>query len=239
VLTFPASEAVSDVIPSPNGQLVAIVGGGCATSYFNEHLTIRDLRTAKQWTLGADAAPCHALFDAAWSPDGSQLVFPYGPSVLSQHTGFVPHGTCQEPRFSRLAVVPANRTRPVSSWTLIAADRHCSYMAATFDRGGIAAIEGCTTGEPPRVGNSPNAGNAYVIQLNQRRREVARLALARGYDGGGIATDPRTRTVLVSESQATYRSVLYNWAWAFNGQDLRTIHRYPSENATTVVAEPW
>jgi hypothetical protein len=240
VTSFGASELIADAIPSPDGRLMVMVGGGCASSYFNEHLIVRDRRTGRQWTLGADAAPCHALFDAAWSADGSQLVFPYGPSRLSPHTHFVPRGTCQEPRLSGLAVVPASHTSPVSSWRLITPDPHCSYMAATFDRRGIAAIEGCTTGEPNGDGNSPNLGNAYVVQLDHHRRKVSRLRLARGFDGGGIASDPRTGIVLVSESQAANNGVrAYNWVWAFNGHRLRTIRRYPYRDATFIVAEPW
>jgi hypothetical protein len=137
-------------------------------------------------------------------------------------------------------VVPANHTSPVSSWRLIKADSRCSYMAATFDRGGIAAIEGCTTGEPKGQGNSPNLGNAYVIQLDQHRHEVSRLPLARGFDGGGIASAPRSSIVLVSESQAANNGVrAHNWVWAFNGRTLRTIRRYRFNDATEIVAEPW
>ena len=78
-LTFPSSILVADTLPSPNSRLVAMTTGGCATSFFNEHIVIRDLRSGRQWTIGADAAPCHALGDPAWNPDGSQLVFPTVP----------------------------------------------------------------------------------------------------------------------------------------------------------------
>jgi hypothetical protein len=29
------------------------------------------------------------------------------------------------------------------------------------------------------------------------------------------------------------------WVWAFNGHTLRTIRRFPNDDATTVIAEPW
>jgi hypothetical protein len=61
VTSFGASELIADAIPSPDGRLMVMVGGGCASSYFNEHLIVRDRRTGRQWTLGDDAAPCHAL----------------------------------------------------------------------------------------------------------------------------------------------------------------------------------
>jgi hypothetical protein len=235
-LTVPSSELTADAVPSPNGRLVVMVGGGCAKSFFNEHLVVENLGSGKQWTVGADAAPCHALFDAAWSPNGSQLVFPYGPSILSPHSRFVPRGTCDAPRFSRLVVVPAGHTTPVRSWKLILADNGWSYMTATFDRWGIAAIEGCEHGQLPGSHNDPNAGDAYLLQLNHRRRTVLRLRLARGYDGGGIATDPRTATVLVSESQ---NGGAGNFVWTYDGHKLRKIKRYANGDATTVVAEPW
>lgn len=188
--------------------------------------------------MGADAAPCHVIGDPAWSPDGSQLVFPYGPSVLSRHT-HVAGGTCAAARFSRLVVVPARRSSQTTAWKLIQADRGCSYQAATFDRWGIAAIEGCVQGEP-RGQYSVNGGNAYLVQLNARRRVTLRRKLARGYDAGAIANDPRNRTVLVSEYQGANQGIpVFNWVWGFDGHTLRTIGRFPNKDAPTVIAEPW
>jgi hypothetical protein len=237
-LTFPSSVLVTDALPSPNGRLVAMMTGGCARSFFNEHLVVRDLRSGRHWTIGADAAPCHALGDPAWSPDGSRLVFPYGPSVLSRHA-HVPGGTCEAARFSRLVVVPARRTSRTTAWKLISADHGCSYQAATFDRWGIAAIEGCVQGEP-RGQYSVNGGNAYLVQLNARHHVIQRLKLARGYNEGEIANDPRTGTVLVSEYQGANQGIpVFNWVWAYDGHALRTIARLPNADAPTVIAEPW
>jgi hypothetical protein len=134
VLALPSSVLVADALPSPDARWVVMAVGGCATSYFDEHLVVRDMRSGRQWTIGADAAPCHALFGAAWSSDGSELVFPYGPSILSRQTHFVPSDSCSAPRFSRLVVVAARRSSNSTSWKPIMADRGCSYQAATFDR---------------------------------------------------------------------------------------------------------
>lgn len=235
-LTFPSSTLVSDTLPSPKGRLVALTTGRCASSFFNEHIVIRDMRSGRQWEIGADAAPCHALGDPAWSPDGSKLVFPYGPSNLSRHA-HLPSGTCQAPRLSRLVVVRAGRSSHTTTWKLIKADRGCSYQAATFDHWGIAAIEGCLHGAPRRQ-PSVNLGNAYLVQLSPRHRVLLRLPLARGYDGGDIVNDPRTGSVLVSEYQVTGHPV-YDWVWTFDGQRLRTINRYAQQDAPTVIAEPW
>jgi hypothetical protein len=237
-LTFPNSILVADTRPSPNGRLIAMTTGGCATSFFNEHIVVRDRRSGRQWTIGADAAPCHALGDPAWNPNGTQLVFPYGPSVLSRHT-HVPGGTCTAARFSRLAVVPAGRSSQTTTWKLLKADHGCSYQAATFDRWGIAAIEGCVQGEP-RGQYSVNGGNTYLVQLNSRHHVMMRLELARGYNGGDIANDPRNGTVLVSEDQGANQGIpVFNWVWVFDGHALRTIRRFPNEDAPTVIAEPW
>ena len=66
------------------------------------------------------------------------------------------------------------------------------------------------------------------------------LKFARGYDGGGIASDQRTGTVLVSEYQAANQGIpVFNSIWAFHGHTLRTIKRFPNRDAATVIAEPW
>lgn len=237
-LSFPRSVLISDAQPSPTGRFIALTTGGCATSFFNEHIVVRDLRSGRRWTIGADAAPCHALGAPAWSPDGSQLVFPYGPSVLPRHA-HVPGGTCEAARFSRLVVVSAQRSSRTTAWKLIPADHGCSYQAATFDRWGIAAIEGCVQGEP-RGHYSVNGGNAYLVQLNAHRRVMLRFKLARGYNQGDIANDPRNGTVLVSEYQGANQGFpVFNWVWAFDGHTLRTIARLPNRDAPTVIAEPW
>jgi hypothetical protein len=83
-------------------------------------------------------------------------------------------------------------------------------------------------------------GNAYLVQFNARHHAVLRLALARGYDGGDIENDPRTGMVLVSEYQAANQGIpVFNWVWEFDGHTLRTIRRFPTEDAPTVIAEPW
>ena len=167
-LTFPSSQLIADVIPSPVRGRAVTVGGGCATSFFNEHLVVRDLHTGKHWSIGADAAPCHALSTPSWSRNGSQLVFAYGPSTLSAQARFNPSG-CPAPRASRLAVVPAGHTTPISSWTLTPPD-------------GLQLRGGCLRSprsrgdrdlHPRTIGwgsDLPTLGNTYLVQLNREWR---------------------------------------------------------------------
>ena len=69
---------------------------------------------------------------------------------------------------------------------------------------------------------------------------MRRLRPARGFDGGGIASEQRTGTVLISESQAGEGGLrVFNWVWAFDGHTLRLIRRFGNGGATTVVAQPW
>jgi hypothetical protein len=92
----------------------------------------------------------------------------------------------------------------------------------------------------PYAQYSVNGGDAYLVRLNARGHVIQRVKLARGYNEGEIANDPRTGTVLVSEYQgANERIPVFNWVWQFDGHTLRTIARLPNEDAPTVIAEPW
>ncbi len=227
VLTTPPSELVSDAVPSPDGRRLAMVSAGCAGSFLNFHLVVRDLRSGRTWTIGADARPCHDLSSVAWNENGSRLAFPYGPSRLSRR-GRYPPGVCPAPRLGRLVVVSATRPSSSRSWTLIAADPRCGYTAAAFRRRGLVAIEGCA------------AGGAYLVVIDTRHRITARFPLARGYNDGAVATDWHTGTVLVSEYQAANQGTpVYDWVWALHGGRLRLVARYPNRDAPTVIAEPW
>jgi hypothetical protein len=204
---------------------------GCATSWFDYHIVVRDLRSGRQWSIGSDAVRCHELTLPAWSPDGSKLVFAYGPSTLPAGTKPSTSQTCETPQANRLVVVSATRASRSRSWKLIPADQDCSYQAAAFDPEGIAAVEGC--------GSAPTFGHVYLLQLNDRDRVIARLALEPGWEDGLMASE-RNGDVLVTEDQpanAGYRP--YDWVWEFNGHQLRAIARYATLDAAQVIAVPW
>jgi len=239
VLTTPPGTLVSDAVPSPDGRRLAMVSADCAGSFMNFHIVVRDLRSGRTWAIGADARRCHTLSSVAWSANGSELVFPFGGSRLSRH-GRYPAGVCPVPRFSRLAVVSATRPSGPGSWKLISADPGCSYMAAAFAGPGLVAVEGCAAGAPRGAGPSPDLGNADLVILDARHRITARFPLARGYNDGALATNPRTGTVLVSEYQAANQGTpVHDWVWALHGGRLRLVARYPNRDAPTVIAEPW
>lgn len=70
VRSFPESMFVLDAQPSPNGQTLAMLAGGCATSFFNRHLLAINVANGTQWTIGSKATPCHALSRPGWSKEG-------------------------------------------------------------------------------------------------------------------------------------------------------------------------
>jgi hypothetical protein len=227
VLTTPPEDLVADAVPSPDGRRLALISADCAHSFLNFHLVVRDLGSGRSWSIGADARPCHTLSEVAWSQDGADLAFPFGPSRLSRR-GRYPAGVCPAPRSSRLAVVSATRASSSRSWRVIAADPGCSYAAAAFTRRGLVAIESCA------------AGTTRLVVIDARHRITARFPLARGYNDGALATDWRTATVLVSEYQAANQGrPVYDWVWALHGRRLRLVARYPNRDAPTVIAAPW
>lgn len=239
LLTIPSSTTVTDAVPSPDGREMVMSTANCATSYFDQNLVVRDLATSRQWSIGADAPRCHELGEPAWNDDGSQLVFPYGPSILPRGTQPSTSESCSTPRYSRLAVVSARHPSASTSWKLIHADKGCSFEAAAFDRQGIAAAEGCRQ-QGSRAGYSePTLGHTYLLQLNHHDRVITRVALEPGWEQGAVST-MRDGTVLVSQDQPANESYPErNWVWEFDGHHLRAIAHYAANDAAQVIAVPW
>jgi hypothetical protein len=235
VLSFASSKLVSDAVPSSDATRVALLEGGCTSSFFNQHLVVRDLPSGHEWSLGADATPCHALSAPSWNANGSRLVFAYGPSRLRKGTRD-PAGGCSSPRFNRLVIVSSQHASSASSWKLIKAPRQCSYEAGAFDKRGVAAVEACTRG---RGGSSGvNLGQAVLVQLNHRGRVIEQLPLKTGWEQGATLTE-RDRRVLISQSQpANAGYPERDWVWLFNGQSMRLVARYRAEDAARVIAVP-
>jgi Tol biopolymer transport system component len=213
VLRLASSALPLDAVPSPNGRMFAMRAAGCVTSFFDDHIVVRDLRSGRQWSIGADAVRCHELTTPEWNPDGSKLVFAYGKSTLPASTKPSTSQTCEVPHPNRLVVVSALGSSSSRSWKLIPADSGCSYKAAAFDSRGIAAAEAC--------GGNSYLGRAYLLQLNRNERVVTRVPLRPGWEDGLIARD-RHGDALVTENQPAnegYRP--YDWVWDFDGHHLR------------------
>jgi hypothetical protein len=239
LLALPPSMLVSDAVPSPDGAMIAMRSAGCATSYFDQNVVVRALATGRQWAIGADAPRCHAIGRPSWSADGSRLVFAYRPSVLRYGTEPKARDFCTEPRFGRLAIVPARRASSVRTWKLVGADRHCSFAAAAFDRDGIAAVEACQRG-PHGFTVALNLGQAYLLQLSKRNRVVERIALKPGWEDGLLSTDARDGAVLITQDQpANAGYPERDWVWQFDGHRLRPIASYRADDAAQVLAVPW
>ena len=112
-------------------------------------------------------------------------------------------GFCSGTRLPDLVIALADRTSRSSSWTVIHADRRCGFLYGVFDPQGIAAVEGCDYGQPPGWGGDPHLGDAFLLGLaGPDHHVIQRLTLKLGFDGGTVAEDPRTGTVLISEDQA-------------------------------------
>jgi hypothetical protein len=167
------------------------------------------------------------------------LVFPYGPSVLPYGTKPSTAQSCSAPRFDRLVIVHAGRPSSSRTWKLIAADPHCSFMAAAFDRQGIAAVEGCQHG-PNGFTVEPSLGYSYLLQLDHHNRVIARVRLQPGWEEGLVSTDFRNGTILISQDQpANAGYAERDWVWQFDGRRLRPIAHYRAHDAAQVLAAPW
>lgn len=240
LLSFPASTLVSDAMPSPAGRMLVMDAAGCATSFMDAHLVVRDLASGRQWSIGADAARCHQIGPVSWSADSSRLVFPYAPAILPSGTKPSTAPECTAPRYDRLAVVASRQASATSSWKLTLAAKGCSFTAAAFDAKGIAATEACRGGSHPGAGADPKLGNVFLLQLNAQDHVIARVALQPGWEQGRVSTIGRTGMVLISQDQPANEGYPErDWVWEFNGHHLRLIAQYAAHDAAQVIAAPW
>jgi hypothetical protein len=238
-LSFPRSMLVADGVPSPDGRRIVMLAGGCATSFLNEYLLVDDLQTGRRLTIGTGAVACHALSSAEWSPDGSKLVFAYGPSTSSPSVQGPPAGTCTTPHPSALAVLSATRSSQLTAAQLIPPAAGCTYQSAAFDRRGIVGIEACSQGTPAHFPPGVYLGDAYLVQLDSHGRLLLRLPLKLGSNPGTVVTDPSTGLVLVTEDQGQRQhQASFDWVWTFDGRHLQAVGRYPFDGNAVVTAEP-
>jgi hypothetical protein len=125
--------------------------------------------------------------------------------------------------------VSARRPSQPTQWRLWRALPGCSYEAAAFDSGGVAATEGCTGA----------AARSLVVQLDRRGHIKSELPLRRAYNDGSVVDDPSGHRVLVSEAQDGNLGVrYYGWVWTFDGRRLQLVGHYRPNGITLVLAQP-
>jgi hypothetical protein len=249
VLSLPHSMLIDDAVPSLDGSWVLMAATTCARARFNQQLLAINPSSGQRWTIDTAPARCPAISDPAWSADGSQLVFAYGPAaspwnypVPTTTTGEQEASWCTLAQGSDLAIVPAAGASQIAAAQLIRPDRSCSYQSPTFDAWGVAAIEVCL-----RRGPSPGHGIPppsvlvnYLVQLNGEDQVTLRLELKRRFGQAFLANDPSNGLVLVSAVQSQkQREATFDCVWTFNGQGLHTVGRYRSPASLAMTAEPW
>ncbi|OJV24683.1 MAG: hypothetical protein BGO26_19205 [Actinobacteria bacterium 69-20] len=194
-LTAPADELIADAKPSPDGSLLAYLDGSCDSSYFNQHLQVRDLRTGRSWSIGAALAMCHSLGSISWTPNGQNLVVAYGPSTLPPGAaGDYGHGTCQSPGPAQLAVVPALQGAPDLPGVHTAMDADCQAAAVTATKDGYAAIEAC--GSPDYL-----SGPALLLALDPTLHITKRTSIGACVDGAELTAGSDFTDLLGSSYQ--------------------------------------
>jgi hypothetical protein len=218
LFTEPGDVRVMDAIPSPDGDLAAVLERACSNSSFS--IVIRELGTGHQHRLLTHLYACAATPTASWDSSGSHLLFA---------TRMRLHG--HSPRCV-LAIAPARRPSTPAAWTVITPDRSCDIASATYDADGIAVAEDCGSTEPEN--------SSRLLQFSSHGRLLRRLSLGPvvekpdGYEPTEVASDPRTGAVLVS--RIAYSQPEATWVWSFDGHALSLIHHYPGHDG--VSAEP-
>ena len=190
----------------------------CGQPSSNVHLLPVASPTVRAGLLALKRHRAHFLQSATWSPDASELVFPYGPAGGAPTRQFGEVG-CPDHNPNSLAVVPAGHSSQISASELIAPSPGCEYESAAFDREGIVAFEGCRKGGPGALTDN-SSGEGYLVQFNRQHEVARRLALEPGPNDGCLASNPSTGVVLVRDDQAGT-----NWVWEYNGPHLRLIKR--------------
>jgi hypothetical protein len=237
VFAVSGSEAISEVVPNPDGSEVAMMITPCVSLHGMTGLFIRDLKTGIMRAVARSANRCDAFGPAAWNRRGGEVVFPLEradghPIPMAGGIG------CPDGR-NYLALAPAQTARGPGGLKLIDPDRECIFRAAAFDRIGIVAAEGCDQGDPER-GVGSYLGHAFVAQYSLQGRLTARVPLRLGLEQAVVATEPNTGKVLITQDQpANEPYPERDWVWEFDGRHLRPIAHYQADDAAQVLAVPW
>jgi len=192
---------VYDAVPNPDGRSVALLEGACNGSPVQ--IVVRNLGNGAQHVVAARLGECALGSSAAWTRDGTRLVFAYA----SHQNPNDPSGNCG------LAFAPAVRTTSPSSWPVIHPDKSCSFQSFAYDAVGLGAIENC-----------PNTAATNLLQYGSTARVLRRWTLDPNGQPTAMVYDAQTRTVLVSEivsDQPDYTNI-----WTLDGSRLHLVQLY-------------
>jgi hypothetical protein len=229
----PRTAWLVDAVPSPDDRALAMVYGPCDDTG-PKYLAVQSLTGGHGFKDGVATHRCGEVPYVAWSRDGSKLVFPSVPRASGPDADCGADSLAADDGLGvRLSVVPALRPSGSASWAQIRAGAGCGFQSATFDREGIVAVESCG------LEQGITSSSTYLLQYDERYREVLRLSLPPAFGQGSVVDDPQANAVLVSENQISNVGASSGWVWTFRGRTLTLVHRYQMPNAyPQIFAEP-
>jgi hypothetical protein len=186
------NELVSDMQPSPTGDRIAYLHAGCATSYFDNSLRIKDLTSGRVVSIGAGLPRCHVLANPRWTLDGRNLAFLYGAAIGPTYTGAL--GTCSEWGPSHLVVASAQRSQRGADGSTAPADPGCEVNALAVTSDGYAGVEHCGS-------SFYISGPARLIRYDRALKPASRSPLGQCENGASIAGNRSSAAVIISTYQ--------------------------------------
>lgn len=232
IYTAPDSITLHDAVESPDQQRLAMIANPCTRG--TDTVLVRNLATRAQFSL-AHVPRCSTLGAPAWSTDGGQLVFPF---AADRPSPGLPAGVCPSTHYARLAIASADHPSSPAAWARIQADHGCSFLAATFDASGIAAVEGCRRAGLQGSASYPGFGQAVLLELNHRDHVTRRMNLQPGWEQGVITTEPSGAVLISQDQPANGPYPERDWVWELRDHHLRLIASYKALDAAEIIAIP-
>lgn len=234
--TVAGSQEISDVVPDPAGNEVALTSTPCVSVHGTTGLFIRGLISHRTRAVVKSDNRCNGYSATAWNQSGTELAF-----VLSRAGGppirFAGGIGCTEgPQYLAVASgVQSSHPR----LKLTRPDRGCIFRSVAFDTEGVLATEGCNRDSPPNEGGN-HIGQAILVQYGEDRQVLTRTLLKPGLEDSELVAEPNGRAVLVTQDQpANSGYPPRDWVWWFDGRHLRPVAHYASEDADQILAIPW
>jgi hypothetical protein len=186
------NELILDAQPSPTGNRVAYLHSGCATSFFDYSIRIKDLSSGHVVSIGADLPRCHFMFSPRWTVDGRNLAIVYAEASTRAFNGA--QGTCSQPKAAQLALVSADRSQNGIAAVLALNGQGCEVNAVAVTKQGYAAVEHC--GREQFIN-----GPTRLVRYDRILKRVSAAPLGRCEDGASLGGDPASESLIVSTYQ--------------------------------------